>query len=58
MKLIELLEVISEYAEVKILDSDDMEIARYDGKNSIPEELNDREIDSVLDVVICVKEAA
>jgi hypothetical protein len=57
MKLIELLEVISEYAEVKILDTDEMELARYDGKDSIPEELNDREVDSVLDVVIYVKGA-
>ena len=41
MKLIDLLEVMNESETVIVFDYIGDEIARYDGKNSIPEELND-----------------
>lgn len=40
MKLIEQLEVISDYANVIVEDYKGTELARYDGGNSIPTSLN------------------
>lgn len=47
-KLIDQLEMLSDSTNVKVYEVDtDKEIARYDGKDSIPTELNEREIHSV-----------
>ena len=40
MTLINVLELISDSAEVRVYNSNGDEIARYDGKDSIPEKLN------------------
>lgn len=40
MKLIDLLSVISDNANVIVEDTNGTELARYDGRNSIPETLN------------------
>ena len=47
MKLINLLEIINENAEVRVYNSDGDEIARYDGRNSIPKSLNGEEVDRI-----------
>lgn len=47
MKLIDVLEIVNENAEVRVYNSDGDEIARYDGKNSIPENLNGEEVDEI-----------
>lgn len=47
MKLIDVISLISDSAEVRIYDADGKEIARYDGKDSIPENLNDLFIDCI-----------
>lgn len=46
MKLEELLLVASEARDMYILENGEI-IAQYDGRDSIPEELNDREIELV-----------
>lgn len=47
MKLIDVISLISDSAEVRIYDYNGKEIARYDGKDSIPEELNDLFVDNI-----------
>lgn len=48
MKLIELLELINEHNSVWIFNSDgEMLLATYNGRDSIPNELNEREIISI-----------
>lgn len=47
MKLIDVISLISESAEIRIYDADRKEIARYDGKDSIPKELNDLFVDNI-----------
>ena len=46
MKLIELLLITSEHRNMYIWDNGEI-IAQYNGRDSIPEELNDREIELV-----------
>ena len=46
MKLIELLLITSEHRNMCIWDNGEI-IAQYNGRDSIPEELNDREIELV-----------
>lgn len=46
MKLIELMEVFDENKNLYVYMEGDL-IAQYDGKNSIPEELNNHEIISI-----------
>ena len=47
-KLIDQLEVLTDSTNVKVYEvGTDKEIARYDGRDSIPTELNEREISSV-----------
>lgn len=46
MKLIELLLITSEHRNMYIWDNDEI-IAQYDGRDSIPEELNNREVELV-----------
>lgn len=46
MKLIELLLITSEARDMYIWENGEI-IAQYDGRDSIPEELNDREIELV-----------
>lgn len=46
MKLIELLLITSEHRNMYIWENGEI-IAQYDGRDSIPEELNDREIELV-----------
>ena len=46
MKLIELLLITSEHRNMYIWDNDEI-IAQYNGRDSIPEELNDREVELV-----------
>lgn len=47
MKLIEVLEIISEYSQVRVYNSNGDEIARYDGKDSIPKCLNNETVDKI-----------
>lgn len=44
MKVIDILEIISDSVEVNIFDEDLTLIARYDGKDSIGEDINDKTI--------------
>lgn len=44
MKLEELLLITSEYRSMYIWDNGEV-IAQYDGRDSIPEELNDRDVE-------------
>ena len=46
MKLIEFLLITSEHRNMYIWENGEI-IAQYDGRDSIPEELNDREIELV-----------
>lgn len=46
MKLIELLLITSEHRNMYIWDNGEI-IAQYDGRDSIPEKLNDREVELV-----------
>lgn len=46
MKLIDLLSLIDDYSEVRVYNSEQV-IAVYDGKDSIPSELNNCQIVSV-----------
>lgn len=48
MKLIDVMEAVGEYAELHII-SKGVEIARYDGKDSIPNFLNDKTVIAVLE---------
>lgn len=43
MKIIDILQLVTEESEIVIYE-DYEEVAKYDGKESIPEELNDRDI--------------
>ena len=47
MKLIDVISLISDSAEVRIYEAEGKEVARYDGKDSIPEELNDLFVDNI-----------
>lgn len=47
MKLIDVLEIISEYSQVRVYNSNGDEIARYDGRESIPEYLNNETVDKI-----------
>ena len=47
MKLIDLLSLITDFTLTIVSNEDNDEIARYDGKESIPNELNNKEILSV-----------
>ena len=47
MKVIDLLSLISDYTNVLVMDTDGNELGYYDGRDSIPENLNEREIESV-----------
>lgn len=44
MKVIDILEILSDSVEVNIYDEDLTLIARYDGKDSIGEDINDKTI--------------
>ena len=44
MKVIDILETLSDSVEVNIFDEDLTLIARYDGKDSIGEDINDKTI--------------
>lgn len=45
MKLIDQLSVLTDYTNVKVYEfGDEKEIAKHDGRDSIPTELNEREI--------------
>lgn len=46
MKLIDLLEKIDESSNVMIWEDNEV-VSSYDGKNSIDEEYNDREVESI-----------
>lgn len=47
MKLIDLLSILTDYTNVKVYEvGSSKEIAKYDGKDAIPTELNKREIHS------------
>ena len=43
MKIIDILQLVTEESEIVIYE-DYEEVAKYDGKESIPKELNDRDI--------------
>lgn len=47
MTLLETTEIISEYAEVRVFNCDGDEIARYNGKDSIPSYLNRETVDNI-----------
>ena len=47
MKLIDVLTLISDYTNVRVFDSNKNELARYNGKDSIPEELNDEVVSQI-----------
>lgn len=47
MKLIDVLEIINENAEVRVYNFNGDEIARYDGRNSISENLNGEEVNGI-----------
>lgn len=47
MTLIQVLELISDSAEVRVYNTNDDEIARYNGKDSIPEKLNEEPVDCI-----------
>ena len=44
MTLIQVLELISDSTEVRVYNSNDEEIAHYNGKDSIPEKLNEESV--------------
>lgn len=46
MKLEEILLIVSEHRNMYVWDNGEI-IAQYDGRDSIPEELNDREVELV-----------
>lgn len=47
MKLIDLISLISEHSRVRVVDAEAREVALYDGKDSIPSTLNDKDVLSV-----------
>ena len=47
MKLIDVLSLISDSAEVRVYNGNGDQIARYNGKDSIPEKLNNEEVDVI-----------
>ena len=47
MTLIQVLELISDNAEVRVFNNQGDEIARYNGKDSIPTELNNEYVDCI-----------
>ena len=47
MKLINVLEIISEHSQVRVYNSNGDEVSRYDGRESIPECLNNETIDKI-----------
>lgn len=47
MAILDLISLVSEHSRVRVVDSEKREVALYDGKNSIPNELNDREVVSI-----------
>ena len=47
MTLLETTEIISEYAEVRVFNCNGDEIARYNGKDSIPSHLNRETVDNI-----------
>ena len=47
MKLIDLLELTYDFAEVHVYDNEGNEIACYDGKDSIPTFLNNKKVNGV-----------
>lgn len=47
MTLIQVLELISDSTEVRVYDSNGNEIARYDGRDSIPTQLNEESVDYI-----------
>lgn len=47
MTLIQVLELISDSAEVRVYNPYGREIARYNGKDSIPTELNSYKVDAI-----------
>lgn len=56
MTLIQVLELISDSAEVRVYNPYGMEIAHYNGKDSIPTELNDYKIDAMYPAIETYKE--
>lgn len=51
MKLIDLLCIITDSSHVLVEDTDGNELGYYNGRDSIPEYLNEREIESVLPII-------
>ena len=48
MRLANLLPVLDEYGKTEIIDTESLAtLARYDGRDAIPEELNGRQIDYI-----------
>lgn len=47
MLLIDILVKVGDGTIVRVFDNECEEIAKYDGKDSIPEELNNKEIETV-----------
>ena len=47
MKLIDILSITTDYTDINVLNLDGDVIANYDGKNSIPEELNNVSVNNI-----------
>lgn len=47
MKLIDIISLIDENQTVVVVNTENKEIARYDGRDSIPTELNDRTVEKI-----------
>ena len=47
MKLVNILSITMDYTNVNVCDLSDDIIASYDGKNSIPEELNNVSVNNI-----------
>lgn len=47
MKLIEVISLVGDGTNVRVFNSEYEEIAKYDGKESIPEELNNLEVENI-----------
>lgn len=47
MKLIEVISLVGDGANVRVFNSEYEEIAKYDGKESIPDELNNEEVENI-----------
>lgn len=50
MKLIDILDKLEDYVTVGVYDGELTLIARYDGKNSIDEDLNDRDVINIFPI--------